>query len=84
VYCRRFSGDRYDLDEIDELGDAGVALTWRQRTAMLNVYPTPELLQMYAVMRFFRETLKKVSEEDDRALYFVRQSEFVLVLMIIM
>ncbi|KAJ7740970.1 hypothetical protein B0H14DRAFT_2989631 [Mycena olivaceomarginata] len=65
VYCRRFSGDRYDLDEIDELGDAGVALTWRQRTAMLNVYHTPELLQMYAVMRFFRETLKKVSEEDD-------------------
>ncbi|KAJ7300829.1 hypothetical protein DFH08DRAFT_127839 [Mycena albidolilacea] len=65
VYCRRFSGDRYDLDEIDELGDAGVALTWRQRTAMLNVYHTPELLQMYAVMRFFRETLKKISEEDD-------------------
>jgi hypothetical protein len=61
------SGSRYSLDETDDLGTDGIQLIQRQRTAVLNEYPTGELLQLYAVIPFFREILKGVYDgPDDR------------------
>jgi predicted esterase YcpF (UPF0227 family) len=67
LYTNIFSGKRYSLDEIDDLGADGIQLIQRQRTAVLNEYPGCELLQLYAVVRFFREILEGVYEgPDDR------------------
>jgi hypothetical protein len=49
------------------LGTDGIQLIQRQRTAVLNEYPTGELLELYAVIRFFREILEGVCDgPDDR------------------
>jgi propanediol dehydratase small subunit len=65
VYTNIFSGDRYSLDEIDDLGPDTIHLIRRQRTAVLNEYPTDELLQIYAVVRFFRGILDGLCNGDD-------------------
>ncbi|KAJ7914764.1 hypothetical protein B0H13DRAFT_2659110 [Mycena leptocephala] len=65
VYTNIFSGDRYSLDEIDDLGPDTIHFIRRQRTAVLNEYPTDELLQIYAVVRFFRGILDGLCNGDD-------------------
>ncbi|KAJ7875630.1 hypothetical protein B0H13DRAFT_2550037 [Mycena leptocephala] len=47
------------------LGTDGIQLIQRQRTAVLNEYPTGELLELYAVIRFFREILEGVCDGPD-------------------
>ncbi|KAF8149315.1 hypothetical protein K438DRAFT_1779378 [Mycena galopus ATCC 62051] len=64
-YSRLFSADRFDLDELEELGEDGVKLIRRQRTAVLSEYPTEELQQLYTVVRFMRGILAGVSEEGE-------------------
>ncbi|KAJ7850714.1 hypothetical protein B0H13DRAFT_52615 [Mycena leptocephala] len=64
LYTSIFSGDRYSLDDINELDDDEIDLIQRQRTAMLNEYPTDELFQLYAVVRSFRGILEDVCDED--------------------
>ncbi|KAF8164169.1 hypothetical protein K438DRAFT_1775684 [Mycena galopus ATCC 62051] len=68
-YSRPFSADRFDLDELAELGEEGVKLTRRQRPAVLMSYPTDELQQLYTVVRVLRGILEDISdeEEDSRA-----------------
>ncbi|KAJ7841758.1 hypothetical protein B0H13DRAFT_2365548 [Mycena leptocephala] len=58
LYTSIFSGDRYSLDDINELDDDEIGLIQRQRTAVLNEYPTDELFQLYAVVRSFRGILE--------------------------
>jgi hypothetical protein len=64
LYCNIFPGTRYDLDELVDLGKAGVKRIQRQRTAVLNEYPTDELLQVYAVARFMRDVLEVIDEDS--------------------
>ncbi|KAJ7266192.1 hypothetical protein C8J57DRAFT_1469964 [Mycena rebaudengoi] len=64
-YSRLFSADRFDSDELEELGEDGVKLIQRQRTAVLNEYPTDELQQLYTVVRFMRGILKGICHEED-------------------
>ena len=60
------------LNEIDDLDTIGIQLIQRQRTAVLNNYPTSKLLQLYAVIRFFREILEGVYDgPDDREFSFL-------------
>ncbi|KAJ6522177.1 hypothetical protein DFH09DRAFT_1177761 [Mycena vulgaris] len=64
-YSRLFSSDRFDLDELEELGEDGVKRIQRQRTAVLREYPTDELQQLYTVVRFMRGILKGICDEED-------------------
>ncbi|KAF8142313.1 hypothetical protein K438DRAFT_1737137 [Mycena galopus ATCC 62051] len=64
-YSRLFSADRFDLDELEELGEDGVKLIRRQRTAVLSEYQTEELQQLYTVVRFMRGILAGVGEEGE-------------------
>jgi predicted esterase YcpF (UPF0227 family) len=64
LYTSIFPGDRYSLDDINELDHDKIDLIQRQRTAMLNEYPTDELFQIYAVVRFFRGILAGVWDEE--------------------
>ncbi|KAJ7251574.1 hypothetical protein C8J57DRAFT_1474442 [Mycena rebaudengoi] len=57
-YSRLFSADRFDSDELEDLGEDG-------RTAVLNEYPTDELQQLYTVVRFMRGVLKGICHEED-------------------
>ncbi|KAJ7820059.1 hypothetical protein B0H14DRAFT_2834431 [Mycena olivaceomarginata] len=64
-YTRLFSGDRYDLDEIADLGEDGVKHIRLQRMAVLKEYPTDELRQIYAVVQFMRDILAEVADGGD-------------------
>jgi hypothetical protein len=64
LYTSIFPGDRYSLDDIDELNDDEIDLIQCQRTAMLSEYPTDELFQLYAVVRFFHGNLEDVGDEE--------------------
>ncbi|KAJ7919860.1 hypothetical protein B0H13DRAFT_1708728, partial [Mycena leptocephala] len=64
LYTNIFSGDRYSFDEIN-VGADGTHLIQRQRTALLNQYPTDELFQLYAVVHFFCGILKRVYAGHD-------------------
>ncbi|KAJ6535730.1 hypothetical protein B0H19DRAFT_1184067 [Mycena capillaripes] len=66
-YCNLFPGHRYSSEDIDELGDERIQRIQRQRTAVLKEYPTDELLQIYAVVRFMRWVLAAVSEDDNQS-----------------
>ncbi|KAF8160443.1 hypothetical protein K438DRAFT_1859751 [Mycena galopus ATCC 62051] len=68
-YCTLFSVDHHDDDfDGDGISDDVVKHVHRQRTAVLNEYSTHELLQLYAVMRFFRSILEDVTAgEDDQS-----------------
>lgn len=68
-YTRLFSGDRYDLDEIADLGEDGVKHIRLQRMAVLKEYSTDELRQIYAVVQFMRDILAEVAESGDRACF---------------
>jgi hypothetical protein len=72
LYTNIFSGDRYSFDEIN-VGADGTHLIQRQRTALLNQYPTDELFQLYAVVHFFCGILKRVyaGHDDTREFYFL-------------
>ncbi|KAJ7735727.1 hypothetical protein B0H16DRAFT_1575207 [Mycena metata] len=64
LYARIFSGDRYDLEEIEELGTPTINHIWRQRTAVLAQYPTEELFEIHAVIQFFRGIFEGVCEHE--------------------
>ncbi|KAJ7821370.1 hypothetical protein B0H14DRAFT_2831422 [Mycena olivaceomarginata] len=64
LYCNIFPGNRYTLEDID-FDEDNIKLVQRQRTAVLSEYPTDELLQIYAVVRFMRGILEAVSDEED-------------------
>ncbi|KAJ7657235.1 hypothetical protein DFH06DRAFT_1197720 [Mycena polygramma] len=57
LYCNIFSGQHYSFEDIEEMGEDDIKHIQRQRTAVLNEYPTDELLQIYAVARFIRGIL---------------------------
>ncbi|KAK7013844.1 hypothetical protein R3P38DRAFT_2545889 [Favolaschia claudopus] len=63
-YCKLFPGSRYSLEDIDELPPDAVKKIQHQRTAVLREYPTDELLQIYGVVRFMRDVLEEVCDED--------------------
>ncbi|KAK6966613.1 hypothetical protein R3P38DRAFT_906096 [Favolaschia claudopus] len=67
LYCRLFPGDRYTLDDIEELEEEGIKQIQKQRTAVLAEYPTDELLQLYAVVRFLRGILEHVIGDEELA-----------------
>jgi hypothetical protein len=54
LYTSIFPGDCYEIDLIQ-----------RQRKAILDEYPTDDLCQLYAVVRFFRGILEDVSDEEN-------------------
>jgi hypothetical protein len=70
-YTRLFSGDRYDLDEIADLGEDGVKHIRLQRMAVLKEYPTDELRQIYAVVQFMRDILAEVADGGDPRACFI-------------
>ncbi|KAJ7249142.1 hypothetical protein B0H12DRAFT_708466 [Mycena haematopus] len=59
LYCNLFPAT-----DSDELDDDGIKHVQRQRTAVLQEYPTDELLQLYAVVRFFRDILEEVCDGE--------------------
>jgi hypothetical protein len=64
LYCNIFPGTCYNLDELAGLHKAEVKKIQRQRTAVLNEYPTDELQQVYAVARFMRDVLETDDEDN--------------------
>ncbi|KAJ6541070.1 hypothetical protein DFH09DRAFT_1041602 [Mycena vulgaris] len=66
LYCNLFPGDRYSLDEIEDLDDDVIDKIRRQRTAVLNQYPTDELLELFSVVKFLTGIFCDiVADEDD-------------------
>jgi hypothetical protein len=78
LYTNIFSGDRYTHDEIDDFNADATHLIQRQRTALLNEYPTDELLQIYAVVRFFCGILEGLRDDDDREFCFFHSGSWQL------
>ncbi|KAJ7493967.1 hypothetical protein FB451DRAFT_1215773 [Mycena latifolia] len=66
LYCRLFPGDDWSVDEIEDLDDEAIAKIQRKRTAVLNQYPTDELLELFSVVKFFRIILTVVSPDEDQ------------------
>ncbi|KAJ7738238.1 hypothetical protein DFH07DRAFT_841194 [Mycena maculata] len=66
LYCNLFPPDRHERHEIDDLEDTAIEKIFAQRTAVLNVYPTDELVQLYAVAKFMRGLLEGLSGGDPR------------------
>ncbi|KAJ7018682.1 hypothetical protein C8F04DRAFT_1150534 [Mycena alexandri] len=64
LYTHIFSGDRYSLEEIEDMSTATINHIWRQRTAVLAQYPTEELFQIHAVIQFFRGIFEGICEFD--------------------
>lgn len=64
LYCNIFPSTLYDFDELVGLGTAAVKQIRRQRAAVLNTYPTNELLQVYVIARFMREILEAIPAID--------------------
>ncbi|KAK7007517.1 hypothetical protein R3P38DRAFT_3027741 [Favolaschia claudopus] len=67
LYCRLFPGDRYTLDEIEDLEEEGIQQIQKQRTAVLAEYATDELMQLYAVVRFLCGILEHVIGDEELA-----------------
>ncbi|KAF8179332.1 hypothetical protein K438DRAFT_1254882 [Mycena galopus ATCC 62051] len=65
LYCNVFPGSRYDLDALADLGKTVVKRIQRQRAAMLGVYSTDELLEVYAVACFMRNVLEGIEEDPE-------------------
>ncbi|KAF7342246.1 hypothetical protein MVEN_01812600 [Mycena venus] len=64
LYCNQFSGTRYTEEEI-ELNDEEILDKIRkQRTAVLNEYPTDELQQLHSVVQFLRSIFISLSTTD--------------------
>ncbi|KAF7336517.1 hypothetical protein MSAN_02283700 [Mycena sanguinolenta] len=59
LYCNIFPASHGD-----DLDEDSIRHVQRQRTAVLQEYPTDELLQLYAVFRFFRGILEDACDED--------------------
>ncbi|KAJ7034269.1 hypothetical protein C8F04DRAFT_903450, partial [Mycena alexandri] len=54
LYTGIFRGDRYSIEELDELSAEDVQRIQAQRTAVLSEFPTDELREIWAVVRFLR------------------------------
>ncbi|KAJ7137488.1 hypothetical protein C8R43DRAFT_1019503 [Mycena crocata] len=64
LYTRLFSLDQYDRDEIDALSAGDVEKIFQQRTAVLNEYPTDELLEIVTVVKFMREIFADIGGDS--------------------
>ncbi|KAJ6566732.1 hypothetical protein B0H19DRAFT_1257920 [Mycena capillaripes] len=67
LYCGIFPAIRHTFDELVDLEEDTVKHIQRQRTVLLSTYPTDELLQLYAVGRFMRETIVAVGNDEDHS-----------------
>ncbi|KAJ7092290.1 hypothetical protein B0H15DRAFT_833361 [Mycena belliarum] len=69
LYCKLFPGNIYSFDELEDLDDVQIAKIRRQRTAVLNEYPTDELLEIFSVVKFiggiFVEVNGGIDSSDD-------------------
>ncbi|KAJ6603572.1 hypothetical protein DFH09DRAFT_1301359 [Mycena vulgaris] len=65
LHCKVFPRIRYTLDELVDLENDTVQHIQRQRTALLSTYPTDELLQLYVIARFMRETIVALVNDED-------------------
>lgn len=64
LYCNVFPASRYDIADLVGLKEDTVTHIHQQRTALFSKYPTDELLELYSVARFMRETIVAINDED--------------------
>jgi hypothetical protein len=66
LYCRLFPANRYELEDIVEIQDdpSAVERIIRLRVAVLNEYPTDELLELHSVVGFLKDVLRHSEDED--------------------
>ncbi|KAJ7120750.1 hypothetical protein C8R43DRAFT_79843 [Mycena crocata] len=64
LYTKLFSLKQYTLDEIENLSVGTRRTVRQQRTAVLNEYPTNELLEIVSVVNFLRGIFNAVADPD--------------------
>ncbi|KAJ6629810.1 hypothetical protein B0H10DRAFT_2428161 [Mycena sp. CBHHK59/15] len=65
LFCALFSASHYSLDEIEDLSDVDIHKIRAGRAALLAAFPTRELRELAAVVRFLRVLLREVLEGED-------------------
>ncbi|KAJ6483155.1 hypothetical protein C8R45DRAFT_1000732 [Mycena sanguinolenta] len=64
LYSNLFPHGRYENDEILDMDDECVDKIRKQRTAVLNEYPTDELRELWSVVKFFVDIFDRVDVND--------------------
>ncbi|KAJ7752383.1 hypothetical protein B0H16DRAFT_1317503 [Mycena metata] len=64
LYTGIFRGDRYDIDQLEELSDEDIKHIQAQRTAVLSEFPTDELREIWAVVRFLRGVFEQTADGE--------------------
>ncbi|KAJ7641304.1 hypothetical protein FB45DRAFT_899901 [Roridomyces roridus] len=60
LFSAIFPADTWSVDDIDELDSVAISNIQEQRAALLNVYDTRELLELFSFVRFMRAILKGI------------------------
>ncbi|KAJ7641275.1 hypothetical protein FB45DRAFT_899834 [Roridomyces roridus] len=64
LFYRLFPGDNLDYDELSDMDADQVERVRERRAAVLDVYKTRELLELYSFVRFMRWIFREVSQGE--------------------